>query len=197
MNLISNNCVGGWIYKELNNGYNNPFVWNIIQDESFLYLINNFSKIDFKNRYLTTAKIPQVKNRDVFAIEVDNSFVITYPHYVMDCKYENPTRCKSDFTGWDIRYKNIDEYILNKYDERSDRMLVNKEQPLFLLDTSISTLETNKKFEDLNFKRIMCITRNNYTPAKDDTKYVSLGGCSTLLRAKKIIEKYKSYIINE
>lgn len=197
MNLISNNCVGGWLYKELNMSYNNPFIWNIIQDESFLYLVNNFSKIDFNNRTLITTNIPQVKNREVFAVEVDNSFVITYPHYVMDNKYDTVTKCKSDFTGWDIRYKKMDEYILSRYDERKNRMLNNAETPVFIIDTSISTEETNKKLEGFNIKKIMCIVKNNYTPFKEDTKFVTVGRCSTVSRAKKIIEKYRDYLINE
>lgn len=50
MNLICNSCVGGFIYKnELKSQFKNPFIWNIIDFNSMLYLVKNYENVNFNN----------------------------------------------------------------------------------------------------------------------------------------------------
>ena len=194
MNLIGNNCTSAQVYVQKNKQFNNPFMWVIIEDESFLKLIKDFDKIDFTKRELTRARIKTVKNRDVYAIRIDGKLTITFPHHVKDEKYKTPQRCESDFTGWDVRYFDMDNYILEKYDARVRRMLGSKEEPMFLLDTSISSKKTDSIFENLKGKKkLMCVFMNNYKP-KTDIKRINIGKASTPTRAKKIIEELGDYI---
>jgi hypothetical protein len=194
MNLIGNNCTSAQVYVQKNKQFNNPFMWVIIEDESFLKLITDFDRIDFTKRELTSARIKTVKNRDVYAIRIDGKLTITFPHHVKDENYRTPQRCESDFTGWDVRYFDMDNYILEKYDARVRRMLDSKEEPMFLLDTSISSKKTDSIFENLKGKKkLMCVFMNNYKP-KTDIKHINIGKASTPTRAKKIIEELGDYI---
>jgi hypothetical protein len=169
-------------------------MWVIIEDDSFIKLVNDFDSIDFTKRELTRARIKTVKNRDVYAIRVDDKITITFPHHIKDKDYKVPKRCESDFTGWDVRYFDMDNYLLKKYDTRVKRMLNSKEKPIFLLDTSISSAKTNEIFEGISGrKKLMCIFKENYKP-KTDIKVVYVGGASTPTRAKKIIEEVEDYI---
>ena len=45
--IISNNCTGAGIFKQLKQEYNNPFMWNLIKWQSYFKLIEDFDNIDF------------------------------------------------------------------------------------------------------------------------------------------------------
>ena len=45
MNLISNTCIGAYLYKLLNLKFENPFCWSVIDFNSMYYLIKNYEKI--------------------------------------------------------------------------------------------------------------------------------------------------------
>jgi uncharacterized protein (DUF1919 family) len=47
MNIVSNSCIGALLYKQCHNTFNNPFMWNVIDFDSFVYLIENWNTIDF------------------------------------------------------------------------------------------------------------------------------------------------------
>ena len=50
MNIITNNCLGGFIYRDiLKTEYQNPFIWTGIEIEKFIDFVDNFDKIDFTN----------------------------------------------------------------------------------------------------------------------------------------------------
>jgi uncharacterized protein (DUF1919 family) len=50
MNIISNNCFGGYIYKNvLKEQYSTPFIWNRIYNNDLITLLKNFNKINFNN----------------------------------------------------------------------------------------------------------------------------------------------------
>lgn len=194
MNLIGNNCTSAHVYAQKNEQFNNPFMWVIIEDESFLKLVTDFDKIDFTKRELMKVRIKMVKNREVYAIRIDGKLTVTFPHHVKDENYKTPQKCESDFTGWDVRYFDMDNYILEKYDARVSRMLESKEEPIFLLDTSISNKKTDLTFENIKGrKKLMCVFMGNYKP-KTDIKHINIGKASTPTRAKKIIKELGDYI---
>ena len=53
MNIISNNCVGGFLYNIKKEKYKNPFIWMRVTGESLKHLILDYDKIDFTNYELT------------------------------------------------------------------------------------------------------------------------------------------------
>lgn len=112
MNLISRNCLDGFITRDLLHcKNNNPFIWLAMGLNSFHFLVENYDNIDFKNvvffnnlenyvSYLKSMELPQYIYDDLERIKVqeelytnwteiyngiiDNSILIFSIHY----KYE-------------------------------------------------------------------------------------------------------------
>jgi uncharacterized protein (DUF1919 family) len=120
MNIISNNCVGGFLYNIRKEEYKNPFIWMRITGESLKQLVLNYDKINFNNYELT-----KDKNWN-FSIIVDNIVQIHYSHYKFDAKCNKPIKVNNE-----IKYNKIWEYIVAKYEERLKKMT---ETPIFVLD---------------------------------------------------------------
>ena len=51
MNIITSNCLGGFIYRDiLNQEYQNPFIWTkFLNNEMFIDFVDNFKNINFDN----------------------------------------------------------------------------------------------------------------------------------------------------
>lgn len=63
MNIISNNCLGGFFYKFNNIQFNNPFIWSAILTDSMYYLIKNYDTINFNNFELTKSEFNNTQNK--------------------------------------------------------------------------------------------------------------------------------------
>ena len=120
MNIISNNCVGGFLYNIKKEKYKNPFIWMRVTGESLKHLILDYDKIDFTNYELTK------DNNWNFSIIVDNYITIHYSHYKFDAKYNKPTKVDNC-----IRSNKIWAYIIEKYEVRCKEMV---EKPIFVID---------------------------------------------------------------
>lgn len=147
MNIISNCCAGGEFYKRIyKTKYNNPFIWSMLSASDLIYLIENFNNINFL-KY----EILPVENEDYFSIKVDNKINIIYTHY----HYKN---CEMTKNNVDVYYKDIKKYIIEKYNERTQRMLNNSEKPEFFIITYTKHTydydyeKTKKIIESLNNK---------------------------------------------
>ena len=53
--IICNNCVGAEIYRMLGCQFDNPFMWNLIQWQSYFKLIEDFDNIDFTKTKIGTS----------------------------------------------------------------------------------------------------------------------------------------------
>ena len=111
MNLISEDCHGGFAYVELNEQFSNPFIWNYITKDDMYYLVKNYDKINFKHYELSKSF---VRNRprnkmDIFKIRVDGKIDIHYTHYHFS-KKDATVRIKKP----DVYYNKIWEYVLKK-----------------------------------------------------------------------------------
>lgn len=83
MLIISNNCVSGFIQRDiLNQAYNNPFIWTTIEGNDFYLLIKHFNEIDFMNYSI------EKDNKWKFSIVIENKITIQQTHYKLDpfCK---------------------------------------------------------------------------------------------------------------
>lgn len=124
MNLISQNCLSGNIYQNcLREQFSNPFIWTVIDFSSMLYLIQNWKSINFKNYEL-------VKDTNWnFSIIIDGKVKVQYVHYLFDKNCKTPML---DNVG-SIHYYKMWEYIIQKYEERLNRMLEKNEDPIFCI----------------------------------------------------------------
>ena len=109
MNLISRSCVDGIVCRRyLNEANDNPFIWSLIPQNSFIFLVNNFDNIVFDNIYITNS-ISDIKenikdskryqeliedynsllntyntsfkNIECYFGLVDNNIILCYPHH--------------------------------------------------------------------------------------------------------------------
>lgn len=136
-NIISHNCVGARICQVKNMEYGNPFMWGVIPPDDFYYLYTHYDSIDYKN-------IKIEKERGDYKIVIDEKVNVYYVHYKYDANATTPIK-KS---GIDVYYNKIEDYILEKYNKRLERM---KDKPVFVVtDREFSTKQwCNFKSEDL------------------------------------------------
>ena len=131
MNLITNCCIGGDYYNEMKLEYNNPFIWVIIKPNDMIQLIGNFNKLNFNNIKLLSSEFSNEK-RQCFKLNIDNLVDIHYPHYLKN-EYYKEIQYGSTDTSVDVLYYKIEDYIIETYKRRLNRMLINKEIPQFLI----------------------------------------------------------------
>ncbi len=121
MNIVSNNCFGGFIYKYANLKYENPFIWTAILGSSLETLLFNYDNIDFSNIYLH-----DVSGHYGYNLVVDDKLDVKFwSHYKYDANANKPYK-----KGDSIYSNNIGEYILNTYRKRLQRMT---KPPVFVL----------------------------------------------------------------
>ena len=159
-NIISHNCIGARVYQLKNMEYENPFMWSIIPPNDFWYLYNNYDSINFDNIRLT-----KIKND--YVIVIDDKIKVYYIHYRYDKNAKVPT--KRIRNGVDIYYDKIEDYILEKYKTRLERMKNGPVKPIYIV--SDREFVVNKEF---NFQR------------KDLVKYVGKEDCIVVTVDKTI-----------
>lgn len=121
MNIISQNCLSGHIYKKyFNKNYKNPFIWSVIDFNSMKTLIENWNSINFNNYEL-------VKDKNWnFSIIIDKKVKVQYVHYKFSPKYNKLTKVNGDFY-----YNKIWEFIVDRYEKLKNKMLEENEKPIF------------------------------------------------------------------
>lgn len=118
MNIITNNCLGGFIYRDiLKCEYQNPFIWTAIDHKDFLNFINDYEHIDFNN-----VKVVQIEN--VYYTIIDNKYKFANRHIIYSEKDETPRNAYDGVhVDWvNVYYNKPNEYILEKYKNRLSRM---------------------------------------------------------------------------
>jgi len=113
-NIISNNCLGGYVYRDiLKEEYQNPFIWTRLDNIDFINLLENFDTLNFKNIEL----FKESDKLEKFRLKIDNKIKLQFNHYLFDSNYNKPT-----IIGIDVHYNKIWEYIANVYLRRLNRM---------------------------------------------------------------------------
>lgn len=140
MQVIGNNCCGGYFYILAKERFNNPFMWSLIDADEFITLIRDYDKIDYDKINFTELQLNRFKyhialkrkvndNRHIIGLNIDNKFTIYYTHYLYDIAKEKPTKIDID-----IFYRKNYEYVYEKYIERKSR--INKDdKPIFFIIT--------------------------------------------------------------
>lgn len=121
MNVIGNNCIGGFIYKYANIPYSNPFIWTGIYGSSLEYILTHFNSINFSNAYLH-----DVSGNYDYNVVIDNKLDVSFwRHY----KY-SPSAGYQQIINDAIYSNDIGNFILNTYRKRLRRMT---EPPTFVI----------------------------------------------------------------
>lgn len=114
MNIISNNCLGGYIYRDiLKEEYQNPFIWTRLDNLDLINLLENFDIIKFENVEL----FKESNKLEKFRLRIDDKIKLQFNHYLFDQKYDKPT-----VIGIDVHYNKIWKYIIDVYLKRLKRM---------------------------------------------------------------------------
>lgn len=118
--LICNNCVGARFYKLHDYEYNNPFMWNCIEPNEFVKLIESFDKINLNEPLFELVSTKEKCYVNTILNNTDkplHNINLNYIHYLYNKNYKSPTQ-----VGSDILYDDIINYVKEKYFERLSRM---------------------------------------------------------------------------
>lgn len=124
MNIISNNCLGGHLYQQLNEPFSNPFIWTAIAPEDMVVLINQFNTIDFGKFSIELCKRGQP------CIVLGNQIHIKYIHYIPSNAVSTLTRSGHDMLA---PFQLLYTHTIDTYRRRLNRMITKKEAPMFIL----------------------------------------------------------------
>ena len=126
MNLISNNCVGPSLYALYGEKFDHPFVWGAFDLDDFIYLANNYEKIEYTNtEYDLETRLYQTRKSVI--CNIDNKVKYHFSHYMYDQTMKEPGRC--DTYKHTLLYNNIIALTREKYMYRKERM---QKDPTFL-----------------------------------------------------------------
>ena len=138
MNLISNNCAGGYFYRDiLGSEYLNPFIWTQIAPLDFISLIGKFDQINFSNYELIRLhkRILEKEFNDFgnhpwlkmhpLGLNIDSTFKLWFPHILY-----KESAIKPEILNTDIYCRRNFELVVNTYLSRLRRM---DDDPIFLI----------------------------------------------------------------
>lgn len=163
-NLISNNCIAGYIYEFTNSIYDHPFMWSTIKYDSFNKLIDLYNEIDFNNINIQQTILNKKYWGNTFAINIDNKDIyINYIHHIQDDNIKK-LEIKKERNGNNLYYYDMKNYLKNLYLKRSKRMTENKiKEPIFIIGKTgfYSDDEFYKLiYKKTIYKKIICLPPN-------------------------------------
>lgn len=160
MNLISNCCIAGYLYKIYNEQFLNPFQWCFIEPTDLIKLMRKFNILNYDNIKL----VKSIEHENSYVLIIDDLIKLKYIHYIED------KNVKFKKSGHNIKSSNIKDYIIKKYKERLKRM--KKELPVFIYIDKLhkSSDETTLDFihEKTKFKRILITNNQNLFKYRND-----------------------------
>ena len=163
MQIISNSCLGSFIYEKLNLKFNNPFTWNRIYYADMLKLCKNFNNINFENFTLTRKEL-------LLGINIDNILNLYYPHYKYNSACITPiTKHESDGNNLYMDNK-IFQFILDVYNKRVSRLNKN-DKPIYVIQSNRYDYTDNNVYEFLKLPIKMILFTNNNKLKKFEDKY--------------------------
>ena len=140
MFIISNNCLGGYIYRDiLKKEYCSPFIWTLFDPNAFIDFINEFDTINLEHIKVYKEN-PTIQNS--FKLLIDNKYKLDQIHMVFDEKYTEPTIVGAN--KCDVHYNKIWEYITENYIKRLNRARLEKEKIFIFYDNYGQCKDLNK-----------------------------------------------------
>ncbi len=167
MNLIGNCCISNYISQIAGEGNTNPFTWIDLDFNSLYHLITNWENVKWNDYEINRVKHPY-RDCDLFEIVIENKVHLRYVHYLFDKTATSPK-----VFGHDVRYCRIWEYIVQKYEERKQRMLERNEKPVFITEWEHMNYDEAAFWkiekEDLKYKLVVITYNKNL---KTDNKNI-------------------------
>lgn len=189
MLVITNNCMGGYFYRDVMKvGYNHPFFWGTMKCD-ILKLIAKWDSIDFKNY-----KVLKDKNM-TFSLNIDNTINYKLIHYHYS-KKDTIVR-KNDH---DVFYAKIEDYIKEKYTSRLNRMLKEKNKPIFAIHWYPGDGFTRAKLDDfvttgaIKYKTIIFMPYKDYQNYSKDNVTLVYSPISLTQKNSELAKKIKNFI---
>ena len=189
MLLITNNCMGGFLYRELKHEYNHPFFWGTTGLD-MLKLVTDFDNINFDN--ITLEKYGNCK----FKIIIDNKIEYKCLHYIFSPNDKVP---RVEIPN--VYYNKIWEYIVEKYTARLKRMKESKETPSFAIHWAACDGFNKTNFEefiqnDFKYKTVVFIPYEDYKDFKKDNLILVYDPISDKPQGNQILPyKYKDLLV--
>ena len=157
--IITNNCLGGYIYKYNKLQYDNPFIWTRLYIMSFANLINYYDKTNFEdfeillNDDLIDTHKPYIREHQC-SISLKNNIRILYNHIKYDaCAITPIVKRFNEFTG-DIFCRYTYKCVFDTYVRRLQRFDKN-EKPLFVF------MHDAPQFDDSGVLTLLNTVENN------------------------------------
>lgn len=171
MNIISNDCTGGFIYRDIiKEEYANPFIFSKVLLDDFIYLASNYQSINFRKFGLLQSAEWQ------FYIRVNDKINIQYNHYKFD-----PTVNGIRKDPPNVYSSHIWEYIVGRYITRVHRM---NEPPIFVghydygqlgeWDPTLTIEKLNSFIHDLQVRNQLALIVSELPIDLDDTDSVKI-----------------------
>jgi len=129
MNLIGNCCISNHVAELCGEGHTNPFTWVDLDFESMFHLITHWDTINWGKIRIEEHPHPYGWAKNAYWLIVDDKVKIRYVHYLFDPMVNTPS-----VKGADVRYNKIWKYIVDKYVERTRRMLELHDNPTFIIE---------------------------------------------------------------
>jgi uncharacterized protein (DUF1919 family) len=154
MFLISNNCLAGFIYRDiLKTKYTSPFIWTGIHPDDYIQIIDEFDKIDLTD-------IELVKEKDGLSNNFDILIYGKYHVHNHHMWFDKDAKIPSTFgpNNCDIKYYKIWEYIFNNWIRRAKRCKLENKK-LFLFYDNFNLSKNPYKLTDVmqRHPEYMCI----------------------------------------
>ena len=120
MQIVANNCLGGYIYRHYNAKFLTPFVWNAISPDDYLKLVQNIRNINFNNVNMSIDVNTKKKSKDKFVVvEMEYGIKLNFLHHNENDKFLTPTKTNAIT----LECKNIiNKYFKETFTRRSKRM---------------------------------------------------------------------------
>ena len=99
-------------------------------------LISSFERIEWANAVVEKCDWVKYAGTPRYMLVVDNKIKIYYTHYIKDDRYDTPV-----VNDVDVFYKDIEQYIIDKYTSRLQRMSSN---PVFIILDEIPRYDYTK-----------------------------------------------------
>lgn len=152
MNVIANDCIGGYYYTFKKEQNDNPFIYHAMTLSNFIKLIENYDKINFNNVSFKILKVSKIfpQNKNTVQVNIDDKIIFEFIHHMFKKGVKKPTAVKQQnaFSNEVVRnlfYENIIDYLKEKYFLRLNRM---KEEPIFVF-------HDNSGWTDININNIL------------------------------------------
>ena len=136
--IISNNCIGGFWYRDIvKTDYENPFIWCTIKLSDFIRIIENFNTINFSNAKCIISEGEMVKKsgNKWTKIFLDGKYNVFFTHY----KQSTISIPIPIVNRLDVICPDVISYTENVWNKRSERIPYEKERIYVFWDDSYNS----------------------------------------------------------